>query len=204
MRRVNCVVGVALGVVGLAGCGGAARPSNYYQLAVPAMPPVAAGADAYPVALLVGRLTAPHLYRDDRIVYRTGAERLGTYEYHRWAEPPTEMLEAILLRMLRQSGRYQTVQLQRSNARGDFIVHGRLQSFEEISGEPIRARVALEIELFEVKSGTTVWSQFYSHDEPVNGKDVSAVVEALDRNVQQGMAQITAGIDHYFASHPPK
>ena len=204
MRRVNRVVTVALGVVGLAGCGGAARPSKYYQLALPAMPSAATGADAYPVALLVGRLTAPHLYRDDRIVYRAGAEQLGTYEYHRWAEPPTEMLEVILLRMLRQSGRYQTVQLLRSNTRGDFILRGHLQSFEEISGEPIRARVALEIELFEVKSGTTVWSQFYSHDEPVNGKDVSAVVEGLDRNVQQGMAQITAGIDHYFASHPPK
>ncbi|MFY9584382.1 MAG: ABC-type transport auxiliary lipoprotein family protein [Candidatus Acidiferrales bacterium] len=204
MRRVNCVVAVALGVVGLAGCGGAARPSNYYQLAVPASPPPATGTEVYPVALLMGRLTAPHLYRDDRIVYRTGGEQMGTYEYHRWAEPPTEMLEAILLRMLRQSGRYQTVQLLRSNSRGDFIIRGRLHNFDEIAGKPILARVALEIELFEIKSGTTVWSQFYSHDEPVKSKEVPAVVEALDRNVRQGMAQITAGIDQYFASHAPK
>jgi ABC-type uncharacterized transport system auxiliary subunit len=204
MRRVNCVVAVALGVVGMAGCGGAARPSKYYQLALPPSPPPATGTEAYPVALLVGRLTAPHLYRDDRIVYRTGGEQMGTYEYHRWAEPPTEMLEAILLRMLRQSGRYQTVQLLRSNSRGDFILRGRLHNFEEIASEPILARVALEIELFEVKSGTTVWSQFYSHDEPVKSKEVPAIVEALDRNVQQGMAQIIAGIDQYFRSHPPK
>ncbi len=203
MRRVICVLAVTLGVVGLAGCGGAARPSKYYQLALPALPLPAAGADAYPVALLVGRLTAPHLYRDDRIVYRTGAEQLGTYEYHRWAEPPTEMLEAMLLRMLRQSRRYHTVQLLRSSSRGDFILRGRLDNFEEVSGEQILARVALEIELFEVKSGTTVWSQFYSHDEPVKSKEVPAVVEALNRNVQQGLAQITAGIDQYFASHPP-
>ena len=202
MRHVIAVLVIAPLVGGLAGCG-ATRPSKYYELQVSAAPPRAGGSNAYPVALLVGRLTAPHLYRDDRIVYRTGPEQLGTYEYHRWAEPPTEMLEAILLRRLRESGRYRTVQLLRSNARGDFVIRGRLHNFEEISGSPLVARVALEIELYELKTGTTVWSQFYSHDEPVNGKDVSAVVQALNRNVQQGLAQITDGIEQYFASHPP-
>jgi cholesterol transport system auxiliary component len=203
MRRFTAVVAIALLLGGLAGCG-ATRPSKYYQLQGPATPPQAAGSSAYPVALLVGRLTAPHLYRDDRIVYRTGPEQLGTYEYHRWAEPPTEMLEAVLLRMLRESGRYLTVQLLRSNARGDYILRGRLHNFEEVTGSPLMARVAFEIELYEIKSGTTVWSRFYSHDEPVSGKDVPAVVDALNRNVQQGLAQVTAGLDQYFSAHLPK
>ena len=203
MRHVIAVGAIALLVAGLTACGGASRPSKYYQLQVPAASPPTAGSNPYPVALLVGRLTAPHLYREARIVYRTGSEQLGTYEYHRWAEP-TEMLEAILMRMLRESGRYRTVQLLRSNARGDYIVRGRLHSLEELAGRAPAARVTLEIELYEVNTGTTVWSQFYSHDEPGNGKEVSAVVEALNRNVQRGLAQITAGIEHYFSSRPPK
>lgn len=203
MRHLFATFAVALLVGGLAACG-ATRPSKYYQLQVPAGPSRSGGADAYSASLLVGRLAAPHLYRDDRIVYRTGPEQLDSYEYHRWAEPPTEMLEAILLRMLRESGRYRSVQLLRSNAHGDYILRGRLFNFEEVSGSPLAARVALEIELYDVKSGTTAWSQFYSRDEPVNGKDVSAVVQALNRNVQQGLAQITAGIEQYFASHPTK
>ncbi len=204
MRHVIGIGAIAVLVAGLTACGGASRPSKYYQLQVPAASPPAAGSDPYPVALLVGRFTAPHLYRDARIVYRTGSEQLGTYQYHRWAEPPTEMLEAILMRLLREAGRYRTVQLLRSNARGDYIVRGRLHNFEELAGRAPAARVTLEIELYDVKSGTTVWSQFYSHDEPVNGKDVPAVVQALDRNVQRGLAQITAGIEQYFAAHPPK
>ncbi len=205
MRRAieGLAVAALLGV--LAACGGAARPSKYYQLEIPAPPPTPAGpGNAYPVALIVGHFTAPHLYRDDRIVYRVGAEQLGTYAYHRWAEPPTEMLEGILLHMLRESGRYQTVQLLRSSARGDYIIRGRLLNFEEMSGEPLKARTAFEIELYEMKTGTTVWSQYYSHDEPAKAKDVSAVVEALNRNVQAGLQQAVAGIDHYFAAHPPK
>ena len=204
MRHVIAVGAIAVLVAGLTACGGASRPNKYYQLQVPVASPPAAGSNPYPVALLVGRLTAPHLYRDARIVYRTGSEQLGTYQYHRWAEPPTEMLEAILMRLLRESGRYRTVQLLRSNARGDYVVRGRLHSLEELAGRAPAARVMLEIELYEVKTGTTVWSQFYSHDEPVNGKEVAAVVEALDRNVQRGLAQITAGIDRYFSSHTVK
>jgi len=202
MRQVIAVLSLALVVGALAGCG-ATRPSKYYQLEVPQVPSAAGGRDPYPVALLVGRLTAPHLYRDDRIVYRTGPQ-LGTYQYHRWAEPPTEMLEAVLLRTLRASGHYRTVQSLRSNARGDYIIRGRLQNLEEVSGGSLAARVTFEIELYEIKTGTTVWSQFYSRDEPVNGKGVAEVVAALDRNVQRGLEQITSGLDQYFAAHPPK
>ena len=185
----------------LSACG-ASRPNKYYAIELPSSRPASSG--TLPVSLLVGHIAAPHVFRDDRIVYRTGSTELGTYEYHRWVEPPTEMLEAMLIRLLRDSGRYQSVQMQRSNARGDFILRGRLTDLEEVSGPPVMARVALEIELYDVKDGATVWSQYYSYDEPVQGKQVSAVVEALTRNVHAGLQQITAGLDQYFASHPPK
>lgn len=200
MRRFSMLLTLALTLL-LSACG-AARPNKYYALQLPPSRPAASG--PMQVSLLVGRIAAPHVFRDDRIVYRTGTIEMGTYEYHRWAEPPTEMLEAMLIRLLRDSGRYQSVQSQRSNARGDYILRGRLFDLEEISGPPLVARVALEIELYDVKNGTTVWTQYYSHDEPVQAKEVSAVVEALTRNVQAGLQQITAGLDQYFASHPPR
>ena len=203
MRRTIVAVTLALALGAMAACG-SARPSKYYQLELPAAPTPAGAANPYPVALLVGRLSAPHLFRDDRLVYRTGPTQLGTYEYHRWAEPPTEMVEAMLLRLLRDSGRYRTVQALRSSARGDYILRGRLHDFEEVANGQIVARVAFEIELYELKEGTTAWSQSYSHDEPVNGKEVAAVVEGLDRNVQRGLGQILAGLDQYFSTHPPK
>ncbi len=200
------IAGFAIGLVTvMAGCG-AARPSKYYVIEPPGVSPVqsAAGSSPLPVVLLVGGLTASHLYRDDRIVYSTGANQLGTYQYERWAEPPTEMLEAVLVRMLRASGRFASVQTLRSSARGDYILRGRLQDFEEISGSPLGARVAFELELYELKSGTVVWSQFYSHDEPVDGKSVPAVVQGLDRNLRRGFEQVLTGLDQYFSSHPPR
>lgn len=201
MRRTLAVIGIALVLAVMAGCG-ATRPSKYYTLEVPGTPP--ATGHSYPVSLLVGRLAAPHLFRDDRLVYRSRNAEMGTYEYHRWAEPPTEMVEAMLVHLLRASGQYRSVELLRSNARGDYIVRGRLSALEEVDdGSPL-ARVALEIELYSPKTGTTVWSHLYQHDEPVNGKTVPGVVEALNRNVQSGLAEIVAGLNQYFAENPPK
>jgi ABC-type uncharacterized transport system auxiliary subunit len=91
-----------------------------------------------------------------------------------------------------------------SNARGDYIVRGRLQDLEELSGKSLGARVTFVVELYEIQSGTTVWSELYSHDEPVNGKTVADVVDALNRNVQHGLEQAVGGINQYLATHPQK
>jgi ABC-type uncharacterized transport system auxiliary subunit len=197
------MVAALLLCAGLAGCG-AARSSKYYQLTIPdnnaADPPAS---NVYPVSILVGPLNTSHLYREDHIVYRSGGENMGTYEYQRWAEPPAEMIQDVLFRSLRSSGRYRSVISLRSSVRGDYLLHGHLYDFEEISGSSMAGRLTLELELRDTKSGVTLWTHLYNHDEPAAGKDVSAVVAALNRNVQRATAEFAASLDQYFATHPP-
>ena len=183
---------------------GATRPTKYYQLTVPGEATSREAADPMPVTLLVGSLFASHLYREDRIVYSTAGEQMGTYEYQRWAEPPTEMVGEILVRELRASGRYHAVYAQRSNTNGDFLLRGRIYDFKELGGREMVARVTVEFEMRDLKSGTTVWTHYYQRDEPVNGKHVPAVVAALDKNVQRCVKEVLASLDRYFASHPAK
>jgi ABC-type uncharacterized transport system auxiliary subunit len=212
MGREGPGLGVARGalitvfalMIGLSSSCGAARPSKYYQLTVPADADPIEKADAVPVTLLLGQLITSHLYREDRIVYGNGPEQLGTYEHHRWAEPPTEMIQEVLLRELRASGRYRAVQYRRSNIQGDFALRGQLYDFKELAAEPMSARVTLELEMRDLKNGATVWTHYYTHDEPANGNDVPAVVAALDKNVQRAVKEIVGSLDQYFASHPVK
>lgn len=185
------------------GCG-AVRPSKYYQLASPNDLGSARASDPLPVTLLIGRLKASHLYREDRIVYSTKNEEMGAYEYQRWAEPPTEMIEQMLLRELRASGHYAGIYSMGSEGKGDYLLHGSLLDFKEVSGGSLLARVTLDLELRDMKAGSTVWTHYYTHDEPVSGKDISAVVAAIDRNVQRAVSEIRASLDEYFASHPSK
>src|SRR5216684_6719668 len=202
-RRTLLTSTVALLCALLAGCG-AARPSKYYQLTIPgdnaADPPAA---NAYPVSILVGPLNASHLYREDHIVYGSSGENMGTYEYQRWAEPPAEMIQDVIYRSLRSSGRYRSVESLRSSTRGDYLLHGHLYDFKEITGSPMAGRLSIELELRDTKTGATVWRHLYSHDEPASGKDVPAVVAALNRNVHRAATEFAASLDQYFTNRPP-
>lgn len=182
-------------------CGCASVPATkYYQLSVPSASP-SNNADSIPVNLLIGPISASHLYREDHLVFAANPEQMGTYEFHQWVAPPTEMIQEYLLRDLRASGKFRSVSQLTSASRGDFVLHGHLYDFKEITGSPMAARVTLDFELRDTKASQVVWTQHYTHDEPVDGKDVSAVVAALDRNVKQAAAQLQAGLDSYFASH---
>jgi cholesterol transport system auxiliary component len=184
----------------LSGCG-AARPSKFYQLTVPSEQASAADPAPYSFTLLLGQITASDLYRDDHIVYTSDGEAMGTYEYRRWAAPPTEMINDVLLRELQNSGRYEHIYFLRSGVRGDYVLRGHLFDFREIDGKNLSVRVAFEFELRDSKKETTVWSHSYSHDQPVDGKDVSAVVAAMNRDVQSGLNEVLASLNQYFSAH---
>jgi ABC-type uncharacterized transport system auxiliary subunit len=199
---MNCKFPILLGTLAVtlaSGCG-ATRPSKYYQLTVPGDLVPAADPRPFPVTLLLGPLRASHLYREDHIVYSSNGESMGTYEFQRWAQPPTEMIQEILLRQLRTSGRYREVDLLRSNARGDFLLLGRLFDFKEISGNALVARLTVEWELRDMKTASTVWTHYYTHDEPVNGKEMSAVVAALNHNVQNCVNEAKSGLIQFFSA----
>lgn len=203
LARRSLLAAATLVIGLLSGCG-ATRPSKYYQLTVPADAGHVERADAVPITLLLGAMQTSHLYREDRIVYGNNAEQLGTYEYERWAEPPADMIGEVLLRELRASGRYRAVHYRRSNMAGDFALRGRLYDFKELTGSQFTARVTFEMEMRDLKTGATVWTHYYTHDEPVSGKGVADVVAALDRSVQKSVSEVVASLDQYFASHPVK
>ena len=199
-RIAISILGVYLGFT--CGCG-AGKPSKYYQLTIPGNPTPVADSHPYPVTLLLGPITSSDLYRGDRIVYSSDGHGMGTYEYQRWVGPPTEMIQDVLGRELRSSGRYRAVHSWSSNARGDYRLRGKLYDFKEVSDSTIVGRVTMELELRDNKTGSTVWTHFYTHDEPVNGKEVPAVVDALDRNVLRGVNEFMVSLDQYFSTHPP-
>lgn len=175
-----------------------------YYILDPGPVPAASGATQYPVTLLVGRITASRLFRDDRVVYGSGPVQLGVYEYDRWAQPPTDMVQDLLIASLRSTGQYRAVSTLSSSVRGDYIVRGILWDISEVDKPELMARFRLQVELFDPKSHTTVWSTRYEHDEPVQGDKIPDVIEAMDRNVKAGLQQVTAGLGEYFANHLPQ
>jgi ABC-type uncharacterized transport system auxiliary subunit len=202
MRQRIRLALAAVAVAALCSCLGG-RPIQYFTVSFPPAPQPAA--HAFPVALVVGRISAPEILEDQPIVYRSGRNEIGTYQYHQWAEPPAQMIKTALIRRLRASGQYQSVTRLGGSTHGDFVLRGRLYDFEEVdSGGTITAKITMDFELIDRATYKPVWSHFYSRAEPVQGKDISAVVAGLDNNLQQGLAQVESGINTYFASHLPR
>ena len=83
-------------------------------------------------------------------------------------------------------------------------MRGRLYDFKEVTGGQMATKVTLELEMRDLKTGATVWTHYYTHDEPTSGKDVPAVVASLDANVQRCVREVVESLDQYFASHPVK
>lgn len=206
MRATNggnaWLLALLCGSVLLTGCA-KAKPVHYYQITYPAS--ALASPNSLDVAILVRNFLAPHLYREDLIVFSSSSEEMGTYQNQRWAEPPTEMLQNALVRGLRASGHFRSVLALRSDSQGDYIVTGRLYDFREMdAADGVKAQLSFDMEMRELHTGKTVWTYAYNHDEPVSGKEVTALAAAMDKNVLRSVQEVQSSLDEYFRNHPPK
>jgi len=200
-RLLRFFVALAALAVLVGGCGHM-QPVKYYEISYPAAGPLKQ--ETLNATLLVRAFATSHLYREDRIVYGSDSEQMGTYQNERWSEPPAEMLQNALVRELRSTGRFRTVTPLRSDSSGDFVLTGHLYDFKEVSGNGIVARISFDAELRDLKAGKTVWTYTYNHDEPSNGKDVASVVAAIDRNVQRSAQEVESGIQQALATYLAK
>ena len=174
------------------------RPIHYYTI----NPPGAANGTSRPdgPALLIGRIAAPEALQDGRIRYRSGSNEVGAYEYHRWTERPASMVQDLLLRTLRGSGKYRQVQEASTTAAGDYLVRGKIYELEEIDNPGIRTRVSLRLELLDRKTGMVVWNHHYDRDESVEGKAIHDVVLSLERNLQQVITEAASSIEAFLSN----
>jgi ABC-type uncharacterized transport system auxiliary subunit len=173
--------GAILVVVFAAGCTTARAPRYYFLTPSPVAPQ--ANATQFPVAILVGRLSAPRILRDDRVIYGMTDVELGVDEYHRWTEPPTEMIEQLLVERLREPASTSPFR-KFQPARGDYLLRGRLSAMNEVddpAGIKARCHPANLI-----KGGSVVWTDSYTHDELVDKKSVTAVVRRCRKTSTPG------------------
>jgi ABC-type uncharacterized transport system auxiliary subunit len=199
MNRASGSVVLSLLALSLFGCG-SSKPIHYYTIQSSTAPALSTGAQA--VSLQVARISGAEFLRGTPIAYRVGNNEMGMYEFSRWVEPPVEMVQTSLIHTLKATGNYMSVETLGSSSEGQYVVRGRLYDFEEIDGPSITGLVSMEFDLYDRKSGKIVWSHSYSQSEPVGSKEMSAVVGALNANLDRGLKETAAGLNEYFASRP--
>ena len=181
----------------LAGCA-STRPIHYYTVDPPQAPLNRSNPDGS--SIVVGNTITPEVLQDERIRYRSGANDAGAYEYHRWTQRPGAMVRDVLVRALRASGKYRRVLESSSSATGDYLLRGKLHEFHEVDKGGIQTRIWLHVEMVDMRTGRNVWDHSVERTEPVEGKTIDNVVQSMDRNLQQVVAEVAAGIDQFLAT----
>ena len=107
----------------LTGCMGKVKYPAYYRLnlAPPGDPP--AKGIALP-SIAVREFRAPAYLREGPIVYLATPEKIGFYEYHRWAVDPRQTITGAIAEYLRASGKVSRNRKPSINAAGVMMPQG--------------------------------------------------------------------------------
>lgn len=182
----------------VAGCGGGADipESRIYRIGY--VPPAAAsGGNPLPVTLGVAGLGGAETYQQERLVYRTLPHKVAYYPYDRWEVPPVEMVTDALIRQLRAGGLYRRVVPYTRDGQVDYMLRGRLLRFDEEDGgpgTPWTAVVEIDYQLVDPQKGQVVSTGLARATQPVQGRQVEAIVESLTVATREAVGSLAAQV----------
>jgi ABC-type uncharacterized transport system auxiliary subunit len=172
------------------GCMGKVKYPAYYRLnlAPPTDPPIKD--DALP-SIAVREFRAPDYLREGPIVYMDSPERIGFYEYHRWAVDPRQAVTHALVEHLRASGNFKLVKIYDGRNDVDYVLSGRLEKLNEVDYEGgVQVEVALSAQVTELQNGNTIWTNSAAEKGKVEGRNVSSVVAQMSNLTDRGIEEL--------------
>jgi ABC-type uncharacterized transport system auxiliary subunit len=174
----------------LADCRGVREPATkYYKLDIPATPAAARPPSAG--SLRIEPFRTSDLLRQDRIVYRPSPVEVGFYEYHRWAEPPTDSVTKALADQLTKRRVFQSIDVSDGAETSDYVLKGFIERLQEVDyGGTVRAQVSISATLEDRARQKVIWSSSASSERPVGKSDVQAVVAAMGQASQQSIEKL--------------
>jgi cholesterol transport system auxiliary component len=122
-------------------------------------------------------------YDSMRIAVRPTPQELQVYKGGVWAQRPSEMLTASLLRTLEESGRLRAVARAGTGVTGDFRLLLDVRRFEAdyAGGAMPQATIEVSAKLLRSDRAEVMASRTFLQAEPAGGTAVPQVVDAFDR-----------------------
>jgi ABC-type uncharacterized transport system auxiliary subunit len=198
-RRASKLVLTLTLLTALAGCGKVRYPAYYtLNLTAPPDPPAPNNART---SIAVREFKSPGYLQQGPIVYRTTPEKIGFFEYHRWAADPRELVTAAVIDHLRASSQYAMVSEYKGRPDDDYILSGRLEKLEEVDyRDGVKVEVAISAQIISVKTGATVWSNSDSEVATVSQRNVPGVVSEMNRTVELAISKLLSTVPTLTAS----
>lgn len=132
--------------------------------------------------LAVVKPTAARLVDSPRIAVRPVPGEIQVYKGASWSQPPTDLIESMLLQAFEDSGKIPSVARSGSGIRADYRLILDLRRFEaDYAGQALpSAVIELNAKLLHVTQQRVVASRTFLGSRPAGGVDVSQVAPAFD------------------------
>jgi ABC-type uncharacterized transport system auxiliary subunit len=160
-------------------CFSASPDKTYLQLHLEA---AGAPPSVFDKALFIDRIVVDELYDDFRIIYRVTPFEINYYAYSFWAEKPARMVRDTLEHYFVEKKTFRRILPDATRGEPDWILRSTIHAIEEIDAVTSwSARLAMELEMVEAKTGATLAARRFDRREPIGRKDVAAVPPVLSR-----------------------
>ena len=189
MKKKLMIAIVLKALVILSGCEAVKYPT-YYTMHVPPPPDPPAQGNLH-ASLAVREFRSPAYLHQGTIVYKTSAEQIGFYNYHRWATDPRDFVTNAVVDRLRASGTFNQVKPYDGRADINYVLSGRLDKLEEIDYDGgVKVEVALSAQMVQLSTGATVWTNSVSEVGQVDKRDVPAVVSEMSSTMDRAIEKL--------------
>jgi len=192
MHRTLRALGAMTLVFGLAGCSLLPKkePLALYSPAAKVAPD-----PAWPSVqwqLQIPRPLAPELVDSPRIVVRPAPGELQVYKGAVWAQPPTDMLEGSVLRVLEDSGKVPAVGRLATGLRANYRLVMDIRRFEAdyAGGSQPSATIEVAAKLMHNTEQRVVASRTFLQVQPAAATDTAAVSAAFGQALAEASRQI--------------
>ena len=171
-----------LALVLLAACGSAAPvpEDQFYRLSA-VMTVAPQSKTLFPGTLEIDRFVADGLTAGRPIVYSEAGKpfQVKEFHYHFWTQPPTVMLRDELVTYLRRAKVADIVVTPEMRVSPDYVLTGKIKHLEQITGEPSRTLLEVELSVRRPTGGKLLFLKTYRIENESSG-GVAAAVESLN------------------------
>jgi cholesterol transport system auxiliary component len=146
-------------------------------------------------ALQVRRPVTDRMRDSEQILIRTDNSRLQPYPGASWLDNAPDMLQALMVQTLSDSGRLAGVG-RSGNLRSRFALATELRRFEGVDDGSggLSVELLIQASLIDQRSGSVAASRSFPIREPVGGRQLDTLVPAFERAIHGYLDELTAWV----------
>jgi ABC-type uncharacterized transport system auxiliary subunit len=178
--------------LGLCACFSSTTRKTYFQIHLEGGAP----GPAFDKVLLIDRVVSDELYDDFRIIYRLSTYELNYYTISFWAAKPPLMIRDAMDQYFSEHKTFRRILLDPARGEADWLLRCTLHRIEEIDTPAAwTARLAMELEVVDIKSDAVLARRRFDRSEPVARQAVAAVPPVLSRILAEELAALLADLN---------